>query len=285
MVVREQNDFALSHQYLEETLALQQAADDSAGMAFTLHNLGFSYQVAGEVARASALYNDSLALARSLDDQWTVYWNLFQLATLLGEHGHYDEAEALLAECYDLAGAWGYPLGQSRALGILADVQLGRGNLAAAQGLLEQTLQLYGDVGDRRSAVQNALELGWIMLTQEQCSPATDYFRRALREATTFNLVPQMLEGLLGLAHIRLATGDAAPRRWVGQWLAALSAQPNLLERALLNPCSSAAYQRLTAAYGDSALPLGEPAPDLDTIVAEALHLADPPVSVDKVSA
>ena len=141
---------------------------------------------------------------------------------------------------------------------------------------LNGTLQIYREVGDGRSAVQNALELGWMMATQEQGVVATAYFRRGLQEAATFNLVPQMLEGLLGLGHIRLATGDPAPGAWVPRWLAALSTQPDLLERALLNPYSHNAYLRLTALYGPPAAPANGPPPDLAAIVDEALCLDAP---------
>jgi len=101
--------------------------------ARALNNAGIVARVQGDHAGAQRLHQESLAVARELDEPRHIAPPLANLATIAMEQARYEDAEALLQEAAMVERA-----SDSHTLGNLADPLRVRGDYAAARSLLEE---------------------------------------------------------------------------------------------------------------------------------------------------
>jgi tetratricopeptide (TPR) repeat protein len=109
MVAYSQGDYAVARTRLQECLALCLAT----GNSHTVHVLGLLGHVerdAGDYARASAFYRESLLLRRERGDMVTTAQSLEDLAALAGRQGQYERAVQLLGAAEALAAPTGHTL-------------------------------------------------------------------------------------------------------------------------------------------------------------------------------
>ena len=101
-----QGDYAQATLWLEESLALCRARDDTRGSAAALNRLGLVAANQGQYARAIALYEESLALKREMGDTRGIALTLDNLGKVAHAQGDYGRATALYAESLVLCGSW-----------------------------------------------------------------------------------------------------------------------------------------------------------------------------------
>jgi predicted ATPase/class 3 adenylate cyclase len=162
------------------SLALFRALGDKAGIASCLYMLAGGGQdwwgearTRSTLAEAQALIEEALALHRELGDMWGIAHDLFSLAQLLSHQGEYARARARLQEYLELERAFGNAKGMSDALMWLARVDfLAQGDAVQVGALLEESLQLLQEVGDKWSQAFYCYVAGQVALQQGDAAAA-----------------------------------------------------------------------------------------------------------------
>jgi ATP/maltotriose-dependent transcriptional regulator MalT len=124
----------------------------------------------GDYAHARRLFEESLAIHRSLDDTWGVAGSLASLALVALEAGEAEAAQRLLDESLELGRDGGHPYRVANSLGI-------SGRLAAAQGRHARAARLYGASSVFRETMGVEPNDVWL-----DAAPHVDPLRSALGE-------------------------------------------------------------------------------------------------------
>jgi predicted ATPase len=128
---------------------LEAAGDDAPGelRARVLRVQGGMTHIAGDIERAIELWEEALAIHRTLADERGVAIMLHRLSTPFATMGDWPRAKALAEE--SLAGhrRVGWRKGEPQALSMLADVARVEGDLERALELLEESAEIAEEVG------------------------------------------------------------------------------------------------------------------------------------------
>lgn len=117
-----QGDFASARPNCEASLRLFEEINDLAGIAFSLHGLGFAANGLGEHAEAGQCFGRCLQIAREIDDKWLISIALHFTAIGTSFQGNYDIARSQFEECIRLMNE-----GHGTAQGIaFSEFHLGR---------------------------------------------------------------------------------------------------------------------------------------------------------------
>ena len=156
-IARERGDYlhAIDLHLLSRTI--WQELDDPANVGRSLNYVGFAAWLMGDFARTNELCHDTLSLFRELRRPEGVVWSLLNLAAAALYSGKVDEAEARLEECLSWSRTGSFKEGLAWSLHLLGYAFRARGETKRATTLLQDSLQLHWELGDRwRSA--SALE-------------------------------------------------------------------------------------------------------------------------------
>ena len=187
--------------------------------ARALNNAGILARVQGDHAKAQRLYQESLAVARELNDPRGIAGPLANLATIAMEQARYEDAEALLQETAMIERASDDRLGLSGTLGNLANLLRLRGDYAAARSLLEESLTTVRDIGERLNEAVLLRSLGLVECAQGNPKAAERYLREALAICQEISDRVDAADAIEGLALVAVAMD--APRRAAQIWGAA----------------------------------------------------------------
>src|SRR6185369_9223586 len=114
-----------------------------------LNNAGILARVQGDHAAAERLHQESLAVARELNEPRWITGPLANLATIAMEQARYEDAEALLQEAATIERASDNRLGLASTLNNLGVLLRVRGDYPAACSLVEEALEMARDIGER----------------------------------------------------------------------------------------------------------------------------------------
>ncbi len=170
-----QGDYPAARALLFESRTLYQAAGERRGLADALNGLGSVALNLEAYEEARTLYRESLALCRELDDQ----------------------------------------PGASAALVNLGETARRQGDYRSAQQFYEASLEIDRQIGDE---LLEAMTLGNLGHTAQACGEylaAEQYYRSGLKTAVAIESVPDMLDGLAGLAGVLARTGRQEAAREV----------------------------------------------------------------------
>lgn len=210
MLARQQCDYGLARQCLENAIAIQSSLTDRQGVAATLRSLGNIAEEQGQVAEARRLYEqslagyhelgdrwgeaavlnnlglaayhagefeaarpwmeNSLAIFRALGEAWAVSVTLFNLGNLSFDQGDLDSAERLLLESLAIARGLDDPAGIAGALGSLGYIAYRRGDHAAARACYRESFPLLAESGDQQDIAEWLESLA--LLAQAEDKPA-----------------------------------------------------------------------------------------------------------------
>ncbi len=186
----------------EEALALQQAADDTAGAAFTLNSLGTIAYYTGDYAKARARYEESVGAFRGLGLQSNLANALNNLGMILRSGGERDAARSAYEEALGLARSLGNRAAIARtlmSLGIFAaeDHLYGR-----AQPLYEESLALFREIGDRRMTASLLNNMGDVARNLGDVERASELYRDAVDIHTDLGDEPNAVYSLTSFASL-----------------------------------------------------------------------------------
>ena len=141
---------------LAALLSLPLADDHNASRAKALHAAGWLAREQGDYAEARALFEESLAIYRTLADPRGVGWALVDLAFLNRYEADYARARTLLEESLTLLQQVGETEGMAAALGNLGLIARDEGDTDTAEAQLQASLALWQELGDR-------VGIGWTL--------------------------------------------------------------------------------------------------------------------------
>jgi predicted ATPase/class 3 adenylate cyclase len=239
-----QGEIARAAAFHEQSLALYQEAGDMRGAAFALKCMSTQAGLLGDYERARALEEESLALYRALGDRWGIACALCGLGCQAGYQGNNAQAMALFEESLALWRELGDTLQTAIVLQNLGEVARYQGEYGQAASFLEEGLSLSRDIGAQTNAANALICLG--LLRQELGDP--DQASTLLREALT---LCQELGDRRAIAESLEGLAGAAGARNQPERAARLFGAAEALREALhapLPPSSRALYDRDVAA-------------------------------------
>jgi predicted ATPase/class 3 adenylate cyclase len=135
-----------------ECLELRRAIGEPGGIAEALYNLAFPYlNPTGEgedVQKARELFDEALAIARTLDDEARVARILWGIGDLEYHLTHYAEAQPYLTEAMEAQRKLGDLFGLSWSLFLVGICELNLGREYEAEPHFRESLRLLSDAGD-----------------------------------------------------------------------------------------------------------------------------------------
>jgi tetratricopeptide (TPR) repeat protein len=211
MVTAALGDYANGNIYLREGLQIKRENNDRWGVAFCLRQLGLLAYYQGAYEDSHRLLSESLDVSRAIGNAWAIAYSLDFLSTAAYARGAYGEAEKLLNEGLSLSQGVGDRFTTAYGLNGLSQVKKALGSYAEAEQLLEQSIAIWREIGDQASLAQSLNMMGDVLLDTEDWQAAQTYFHEALSVARNAQVVPVMLDALLGDAFLRAREGFHDP--------------------------------------------------------------------------
>jgi predicted ATPase len=156
----EQGDYAAACALVEESLDIARELNDSRGVGIALNALAVHARDRGDLAASRSLFEESLALWRSLGDGVVVARSLSNLANVVKVQGDYELARSLYEECLSTFLELGDRTGIAWSLNYEGDVAHEQGDDAGARALYEQSLTVFKEIGDKWGIAGCLVDLG-----------------------------------------------------------------------------------------------------------------------------
>jgi tetratricopeptide (TPR) repeat protein len=201
-------------------------ADDSAGEADALLNLGYICWRQGHYQRAAERLQQALTLTREIGDRLGEARALNSLGNVYWRRGHYQQATNHHRQALALFREIGDRVGEANALDSLGTVYQGQGQHREAADQHEQALALYREIGHQHGEACVLNRIGKTFVATDQPDQAVAHHTAALTLATQVGDRYEQACAHNGLAHTHQAAGDLAQAR--RQWQYALAFYTNL---------------------------------------------------------
>lgn len=148
-IARERGEYehAIDLHLLSRTI--WQELEDRGNVGRSLNYVGFASWLKGDHERTIELCEGTLQLFRDRRDTEGVAWSLLNLAAAAFYSGHHERAEERLDECLSWSRAGGYKEGIAWSLNLLGLVLRSRGEAWRAETILQDSLRLHWELGDR----------------------------------------------------------------------------------------------------------------------------------------
>jgi tetratricopeptide (TPR) repeat protein len=151
--------------------------DNRAGVAFSLHGLGFAANGLGDPALAGSLFERSLEIAREIEDQWLVAFTMHFTAVGTSFRGEHALARLQFEETIDLLRKGiGSAQGKAFSLFHLGRIARLQGDYALAQAQHAEGLRMFWGMGDRRGLGYSLAGFACLALAEEELERAAGLF-------------------------------------------------------------------------------------------------------------
>lgn len=211
MMERSRGRYAAAHELLEASLAIYRELQDTEGITLSLILSASVLTHQGHYMRAQALIDEGLSRARELQNNSVISDALNIAATIAFLQGHYAMTRPLLEEGLALHNAWEDKRGRAYDLGFLGVLSLySEQDFAAAQALVEESLALLKEVGDRRGIAKAHYRLGCITFEQDDYDTALAFFERSLAVLGELEDRWALASCLEGIAAVAAGQGNPA---------------------------------------------------------------------------
>ncbi|MEW5828702.1 MAG: tetratricopeptide repeat protein [Chloroflexota bacterium] len=172
----------------------------------------------GEYEAANALYAESLALYRQLENPFGIAKVLINQGTIYYEQGDLPWAQRLYRESLDHYRELNYAYGISACLNNLAIAARRLGDCEGAKGMLEESLALKRETGNRVAVLHSLLEIGALETDLGNFAQARSHFCEALQIAVQAQAGGLIFDILLGFADLYGKTGEALKSAELVTW-------------------------------------------------------------------
>ncbi len=235
-----QVDYAAARSLVDESLAIARQLDDKQGIAVSLNARGVQSRDRGDIALAHSLFEESLVLWRELGDPKAVARSLSNLASVAKLQGDYARARSLYAECLSIFRGLGDRTGVAWSLNSQGDVARDQGDSAAAQTLYEQALAIFRELGDRWGIAGTLTDLGSLAREQRNYPVAHSLYRESIR-------LFQTLEHKRGIARLLEYFACSAAAQLEAQRSLRLAGAAAALRQSIGAPLTPAEQAKLEA--------------------------------------
>ena len=183
MLAYRQGDMESAGRYFAESLEIERARKDAAGIANALNDLGNVADWEGDVEKAHDYYVESLDLERETKNARGVAVALYNLGECARRLGRLDEAEDLYGKSRQGFEAEGNLREAAFPLNGLGRVALARGRYEDAIAHAERSLNIRRELSDKTGMADTLRTLGAVRLKQGNCSGALELLSESLELA------------------------------------------------------------------------------------------------------
>lgn len=149
---------------LEDSVALARHLDDAWLLSSALQMLGTNIRLHVDVERAAVLLEEGVVRAHQAGDRWILASALAAYGWVLAARSRYQEARAVFEEAYSCRIRLKDRLGMGRSCFELGEVAIAIGDYAAARALTETRLAIDRETGNDKGAGHALLWLGRLSL-------------------------------------------------------------------------------------------------------------------------
>jgi DNA-binding CsgD family transcriptional regulator len=144
---------------LDQALEIARERTALGALPFVLNLLARDQATTDRWAVAESTYQETIGLAREIDQRTDLAFGLSALAWLQARRGREEETRKLAAEAFELSAVLGSRLYEVWATAALGELELGRGDAARAAEHFEQQRRLLGELGITDVDLSPAAEL------------------------------------------------------------------------------------------------------------------------------
>ena len=175
-----QGDYVAGSFLMQESLDIARQLEDKQGVAVSLNALAVVARDQGDVAMAHSLFEESLAQWREMGDQKAVARALSNLASVVKLQADYSLASSLYGEGLSIFRGLGDRTGVAWSLNYQGDVARDQGETAAARILYEQSLAIFRELSDRWGIAGILADLGSLAREQGDYPRAHSLYRESI---------------------------------------------------------------------------------------------------------
>jgi tetratricopeptide (TPR) repeat protein len=152
-----------------------------------LWKIGMFYHLKGEYDTALDIYNQSLKIAKSLDDQLRVAYTLHNIAIIYREKGEDNVAMDLYNQSLEIKKSLGDQLGIAHTFHEIAMIHQERGDYDAALDLYNQSLEIKKSLGDHQEIAYTLHNIAMIHQKKGDYDTALDMYNQSLEITKSFD--------------------------------------------------------------------------------------------------
>ena len=176
----EQGDFGSAIGLLQESLKIARELEDKQSVAVSLNGLAVTERDRGNLQTSREMFEETLTLWRELDDATAVARCLSNLANVASLQRDFSYAGALYKECLTMFRGLGDRAGYARALNHQGDVAREQGDSDSARSLYEQSLATFHQLDDLWGVAGALADLGNLAREQRDYREADSLCRESL---------------------------------------------------------------------------------------------------------
>ncbi len=203
-------DLEKAHALFEESMALSRALDDKQNLAGALNGLGWVCYRQKDIASASNLLTESVVVAYESRDSWAIANALESLGRWIHYQGRTDEAHGVLKESEAIARQLGDKECLARILTTLVSIELAQGHVQYAATLAQEALALAQALNTKPLIALVIDRLGDVALFQGEYERAAALFEERIELAQKLGDKSTIASRRLHLSALALERGDLA---------------------------------------------------------------------------
>lgn len=239
----EQGDCPSAKALLEESLEIARQLEDQQGIAVSLNALAVNARDRGDLLSSRALFEESLLVWKELGNPLDVSRSLSNLASVVKSQGDFAHARALYEECLAIFRKLGDRTGAAWSFNHQGDVAREQGDSAAARSLYEQGLETFRELGDQWGIASSLADLGNLARGQRDFHAAHSLYRESLK-------IFQQLEHKRGVARLLECFACLAAAQSLANRSLALAGTAAALRQTLGAPLKLAEQAELERSLG-----------------------------------
>lgn len=180
MVARDRGEYKEARAYLKESLEIFEDIGDRPGIATRYKDLGVVAVRRGEYETAREYLEESEALFETIADRNGIATTLGSLGLVAEELGNYEQAAKYHHRCREISEELGDRIEIGNSLHNLGVVARERGDYEEASTYLNESLQIFRELGERGGIADSLGALGVVARERDNYQEACEYFKDIL---------------------------------------------------------------------------------------------------------
>jgi predicted ATPase len=181
VLATEQGDHRAASARLEESLQIARELNDTRGVGIALNALAVNARDDGEAAKARSLFEESLAVWRDLNDRAMVARALSNVASVVKSQRNYALARSLHEESRVIFEELGDGTCTAWSLNYQGDVAQEQGEISVARELYEQSLSLFRKLNDKWGVAGCLMDLGTLARGADDEKKSRTYYAESMK--------------------------------------------------------------------------------------------------------
>jgi tetratricopeptide (TPR) repeat protein len=208
LIIANQGDIPRAIALWEQSLAIKEQIGDVKGKAATLNNMALRIANQGDIPRAMALWEQSLAIYEQIGDVKGKATTLNNMALRIANQGDIPRAMALWEQDLAISEQIGDVQGKATTLNNMAQIIANQGDIPRAMALWEQSLAIKEQIGDVQGKAATLNNMAGIIANQGDIPRAMALWEQSLAIKEQIGDVKGKATTLNNMAQIIANQGD-----------------------------------------------------------------------------